>query len=849
MDAAAPTPVTCREVFPPRDDSLPRDSVGFLALQMSRDCMVEVRNCQSLASALHAAQNGVCGVLFLLNLDARAAASTFMHAVVKPLARRLHRGNCHCTDDPPSHPDPATKLLLRRRQPIVFMEAVVDTLSGVTAETTVEGVVRGGVTHVHPEDSLESATDVVLISSGTTSRDKPWRVVPLMQFLNDSHALDTLVSLITAAAQEPGLGTMDLSPFLDRERARVGAGGPAVPLLDVIFTRRDSEGEGRDATTLGARAAAQMKLARATDSDSAAGTVQECVARALASGLDALVLVTTEYFLAPLGALPLVPGVWDLAQLADAAARRVLQTDWEDLGRRIALLPWDFLDLPHLPKVCGLDLRDGRAYAYGDLAFLMDALDPAGGQGSPAAHPPMNLRPPHVSSVGAQWLAASVAYTSSDLPRTWATGYDVMAAAREWGWDEGAWRAKPRRGPVPPVDMSALQDVIITDGMDDGDGDDDDDDAGGTHHTLAYMRAAVAQLGLTDPGKPSQDQALGALAKRVLGYMVSRNLCANPYRYGFAYLVTAGGMVFGAALQTLTLVSHSDNDVRVFYHLTHNVTLTKVPTSCVLAPQTLKGLVPSRVRADGDGARYIDDVLHYHFGGAAAPSAMDPDSGPRVIAKPKVGRQLQWLFYQPPRVVDDAAATTTTTTFVALPCGSKRKKDLACEALGLQAGSAAEGIRVSLPTLSLQAAVPAVAFGSGGPVNVQSLAASTVLGLARYMGAHLTPEGNAARDRFARALQLTARGPTLADAVLLLHPPQLLVTANIEEELAAREEVQRLKATLETARTKWQALVQRRTTAEAAGTVVNQAAYDALAQLPAAEFAYADHDKPFQASP
>ena len=795
MSASGPA---CRDVFPPRDGLVPQDYVGAYGMDMCRDSVVPIQTVNSLVSALQCGENGMHAVVIVMDAATRRQAATFMSTIIQPLARRMHRGNAFCTDATDGS-------ALTRRLPIVFALAIVEGLSGDWnghSRTPPEEAVKTAIeTHVHSVDPLPT-TNAIYISSGAKD---PWRVLSVVDLLMDSAALDTLTAAIRERTADPSVSGMDLTPFMDRERERarrVKGSKPSKPqdllpvlsppFLDTIFTRKEVfEAEEDDETdvdlgqdvlgNIQRRVGAQMARAGTWSAEDVAAWA----AQALAPHTDAIVFVTTEYTLAPLGALDPVPGLWDLAQLADAVCAAVLGAP-SPAADRIMLLPWDYLGLPHLPKVCALDLRvptrststlspatattTKRGYAYGDVAFLLQDL---GILSSAAAALP--TRPggayAHLHKVVQQWLQASVGTDHGVSARA----ARIMADAVKWGFDETAGWTKPARGLAPPFDIGAAKDVVISDVVAEA-----DDGGKGSVEDVQHMRAALAAMALVDADKPSQDQALLGIAKRVVGFMVSRNLCANPFRYAFLYLVI-GGMVFDGALQTMTLVSHSDNDVRVFYHLTHAVVLTKVPTTCVLAPvpDPATGLTPSRNMQAG----YIDDVWHYHFGGAAAVS----------IAQPKVGKQLKWHMYKAP-VLDGLHGPSSTSVPIDLGGVSENP--------GFRAAVEAGTVMVTLPVLKYNMPTPEVVFGPPGSFHpVDSVPVATMLGVTRYGEGGAFKDGTVhTRGTFARFVQLCARGPTLADAFVLVRAPQLIATANAQEEFAAHAELERATAVVAAAK-------------------------------------------------
>ena len=90
-------------------------------------------------------------------------------------------------------------------------------------------------------------------------------------------------------------------------------------------------------------------------------------------GLAAAVFVPLTYVPLPRCGVKLHGGIWQsIAELTDAVVAAVYASP--TLRSRVLLLPSDVADLPNVPTVSGVDLLTGRAYAYGAVADLLEAV-------------------------------------------------------------------------------------------------------------------------------------------------------------------------------------------------------------------------------------------------------------------------------------------------------------------------------------------------------------------------------------------------------------------------------------------------------------------------------------------
>jgi hypothetical protein len=736
---------------------------------MDADTVVKVSTVDSLQSALQAGAQGLAFIMFVTTTSARKGASVFYNTVLKPFARRVHLGNGH-----------------RPNKPAVIMEVLVDSLIVLRPEEVVAAAIRAHVTNLHPDDTLETM-ETVIFSSGSAAPDLPWRMMPVGDITTNPTALEVLGTTLGAVTREPSLTPVNLADFVSRERAREDRVGVPLdartPMLDTLFTRREQYGPKEDTmAAIQTRVTAQMDTAAGVpDADLA-----ECVRKVVAPYTDVVVFVTAEYQLLPVAPFPLVPGCWDLAQLADAVYARVTQSPSELLRDRVALLSWDMMEMAHLPRVCAIDLRDSKTYAYGDIAFLMDVLDPMEHGSAPAPAPapagggPGHRTPGDVDPVVSAWTAATLGPPQSPFwARARQTGQAVMEAATAWGFDEDAWHARrpahPGTNLVPPFDVGGSKGVVITRQASAP----EECEVEGHLPALSYMRAALASHAV-GAVKASEQAALG-LVKRVLGFMVSRNLCSNPYRY-MMLEASMNTMLFDGLMQLLTLVSHSDNDVRVFHHLTVNATLTKVSSTCMLRP------VVSRPHHEEDGtpppppdmsvpgpggamAVLYRDVHHFHFGGAAAPDL--------TIAQPNVGKVLEWHMYKGDLGSDSVGGAMATVPL--------KKLDTHVSALVGRPGEDLEDLKdqvlAVLPKMTYAHNI-SVNFGASA-VPTTSLTCSAFFAITRFGDNFATTVSAAQKAAFARLVCLTARGPGLGDVFAVVRAPQLIFTQNLQEDFAA----------------------------------------------------------------
>ncbi len=91
--------------------------------------------------------------------------------------------------------------------------------------------------------------------------------------------------------------------------------------------------------------------------------------------LRAVVFVPIEHVPFPRLATPLHGGIWQsVHELADAILGHVMAR--QELLTRVLILPWDALDLPHVPEVSCVDLHTNTSYAYGEVAeFLLTEFE------------------------------------------------------------------------------------------------------------------------------------------------------------------------------------------------------------------------------------------------------------------------------------------------------------------------------------------------------------------------------------------------------------------------------------------------------------------------------------------
>jgi hypothetical protein len=360
-----------------------------------------------------------------------------------------------------------------------------------------------------------------------------------------------------------------------------------------------------------------------------------------------------------------------------------------------------------------------------------------------------------------------------------------MDAATSWGFDENAWHAKPVRGDMPPFDAGTSKDVVITDQRSP-----EDCLVEGRVPCLSYMRAALAAhvVGVTKAG----EQAAMGLVKRVLGFMVSRNLCSNPYRY-MMLDTTMNNLLFDGLMQLLTLVTHSDNDVRAFYHLTENATLTKVSTTCMLKPMHTQEMTAAG--PGGAMAVLFRDVHHFHFGGT-------------VISQPTVGKVFEWHMYRNMYGAAESGSVSvpvpvTVTVTVTVPVPLKKGMGFVVQAnIGTVADDKDDVVQTTLPDMTYIHNVKIE--GPGGFVPVTSLVCSTFFAVTRFGDNFATMTAAAQKASFAKMVCLTARTPTLCDVFTVIRAPQLIFTRNLQEDFAAFSRLDDLQAAIDAVRKKLQ---------------------------------------------
>jgi hypothetical protein len=320
------------------------------------------------------------------------------------------------------------------------------------------------------------------------------------------------------------------------------------------------------------------------------------------------------------------------------------------------------------------------------------------------------------------------------------------------------------------------------------------------------MRAAIAArvIGMTKEAEQTETNTL----KRVVGYMITRHLCSNPFRYSRIDSVM-NTTLFDAVMQLLTLVTRDDNDVRVFYHLTQRAVLSRITNGCVLAPvpvvPRVKGVGGGGVGGDGlqgpatkvppsllfskdtkDGRVSFRDVRHMHaFGGQGV-----------KLAAPSAGRVLPWHMYDNTSVDADAADVSRAPPRVLDLTGRRRGVSSAVAHVLVQ--PAKSMVSVQLPTVHLFGN-RSIEFGkrrkAGSDVeitDVPSPLCSFFFAVTRYLGdAEQMPDMTKDFSQFVCLASPSC--PSVYDVLMVVKPPQLLVTANLHKDFSALRQLETYK--------------------------------------------------------
>jgi glutaredoxin len=92
------------------------------------------------------------------------------------------------------------------------------------------------------------------------------------------------------------------------------------------------------------------------------------VQKAVPAPYSAMVVVTYAFTPILSAGVPLVPGAWAVCDLVDSVLATVHMLRAKGAG--IVVVPYDDVDMPHLPPVCGVH-ADGTSYVYGEVADLL----------------------------------------------------------------------------------------------------------------------------------------------------------------------------------------------------------------------------------------------------------------------------------------------------------------------------------------------------------------------------------------------------------------------------------------------------------------------------------------------
>jgi hypothetical protein len=716
--------------------------------------------------------------------------------VLDPVARRYHRGNDACSPDPSG------------RVPVLVYWIVAST---VCTPPQGDETVDARVTRMENE-----VLDAMSLPRGT----------PFVDFVNvfyeGRHAAIQLDDKLTAGPVVHMVHTVS--------RGRCGTLDP-VPMPAFVISGRDRQCvretrfAGLDAATpkgkgsappvgsISVRGRDQMTRAAAVDADA----VHECLLGLVdLKPYTAVVFVSSAAGVMPQGALPLLPGVRPQEELCDSVVRVV----HDHPGLRTQVLVLDTapaaLDMPHIPAPSAICLKDGRRFVFGDVAFLLREL---AGEEEPLFRA-RTTRPAHLPKDVAARVAWAINTAASDTAdvvakghteRVWAAihaargapghppPFDVatfkgvilsrspeeLAKDGRWSVDRLEEEAKDGGGAGPDLTPTAMPPPKAAEASMDAEADaeaDADADAkteAMTKPSPQYMRTWLAQHAVLGDRVP-KDFILKA--KSALGFMVSRGLCRNPFRYmGF----TEARASPATAVQILTLLSMDDWDLSMFFQLFGN--LDPVETSTRLHP-VITGTPEREPMTPGD-PRTILDVMYDEveplrgaggpgpaLGGVLrrcprdlestiAPAPAPAFGGAATLARTRAKADANWVGFVPRNL----ASGPGDDGFVAL--ASKWFPFVATVTMGM--GSS------KVPTTL---ALPPCMFGShqisiaAGRVPVDGPAMSMYFAITRD-SISVAQAGLCARQSLADLVCCTRgpSGPTDADLLMILTPPQVLL--------------------------------------------------------------------------